>query len=297
MIASNIRRYYNLAPMKNPEIRAVVREALKEDVGDGDITSTLVVSSSHRSQGVILTREEAVVCGLGFAEEVFRLLDPRMTFTAKVRDGQKVKAGTVIVSLSGKTRAILTGERVALNFLSYLSAIATKTRRFCDAVKPYKAQILDTRKTTPGFRRIERYAVRCGGGVNHRFNLNDMVLLKDNHRIISRQTERLSETVRRLHVETHKKVEIEVDHLWELQEVLLAHPEMVLLDNMSVVELKKAVALTRKLCPFNRPLLEASGGITLENVNRIASTGVDRISIGSLTHSRKAIDMTLELAE
>jgi nicotinate-nucleotide pyrophosphorylase (carboxylating) len=220
-----------------------------------------------------------------------------MKFRANVKDGERIKGGTVIITLQGKTRAILTGERVALNFLSYLSAIATKTHQYCDAIQPYEAQILDTRKTTPGFRAIERYAVRCGGGVNHRFSLNDMVLMKDNHRVISRQTERLSETVRRLHVKTHKKVEIEVDHLWELQEVLLAHPEMVLLDNMSVDELKKAVALTRKLCPQKKPLLEASGGITLKNIKQVAATGVDRISIGSLTHSRQAIDMTLELAE
>ncbi len=283
--------------MRYEDIKKIVNTALKEDIDGGDITTTLVVGSDHHSRGVILSREEAVVCGLAFAEEVFNQLDPSMKFRANTKDGEKVKSGTVIITLQGKTRAILTGERVALNFLSFLSAIATKTRQYCDAVKSYKVQILDTRKTTPGLRMLERYAVRCGGGINHRFNLYDMVLMKDNHRIISRQRERLSETVRRLHLRTHKKVEIEVDHLWELREVLLAHPEMVLLDNMNVDELKKAVALTRKLCPHKRPLLEASGGITLKNVKKVAETGVDRISIGSLTHSRQAIDMTLELVE
>lgn len=283
--------------MRYEDIKKIVNIALKEDIDGGDITTTLVVGDDHQSRGVILSREEAVVCGLAFAEEVFNQLDPSMKFRANTKDGEKVKSGTVIITLQGKTRAILTGERVALNFLSFLSAIATKTRQYCDAVKSYKVQILDTRKTTPGLRMLERYAVRCGGGINHRFNLYDMVLMKDNHRVISRQRERLSETVRRLHLRTHKKVEIEVDHLWELREVLLAHPEMVLLDNMNVDELKKAVSLTRKLCPHKRPLLEASGGITLKNVKKIAETGVDRISIGSLTHSRQAIDMTLELVE
>jgi len=283
--------------MRQEDIKRIVSSALKEDINGGDITTTLVVGAAHQSRGVILSREEAVVCGLAFAEEVFRQLDPSMKFRANVKDGEKIKGGTVIITLQGRTRAILTGERVALNFLSYLSAIATKTSEYCAAVRRHNVQILDTRKTTPGFRLIERYAVRCGGGVNHRFNLNDMVLMKDNHRVISRQNERLSDTVRRLHLKTHKKVEIEVDHLWELQEVLLAHPEMVLLDNMTIEELKKAVNLTRKLCPHKRPLLEASGGITLKNIKKVAATGVDRISIGSLTHSRQAIDMTLELAE
>jgi nicotinate-nucleotide pyrophosphorylase (carboxylating) len=285
------------SPMQLKDIKRIVRSALEEDIAGGDITTTLVVGPAHRSQGVILSREETVVCGLAFAEEVFQQLDYSMHFKAHAKDGDKIKAGSALITLKGKTRAILTGERVALNFLSYLSAIATKTRQYSDAVKPHNVQILDTRKTTPGLRLMERYAVRCGGGSNHRFNLHDMVLMKDNHRVISRQRERLSDTVRRLHLKTHKKVEIEVDHLWELQEVLLAYPEMVLLDNMTITELKQAVALTRKLCPYNKPLLEASGGINLKNIKKVAATGVDRISIGSLTHSREAIDMTLELVE
>ncbi|MBF0618698.1 MAG: carboxylating nicotinate-nucleotide diphosphorylase [Candidatus Omnitrophica bacterium] len=283
--------------MKREEIRKIVHLALREDVGRGDITTNLLVTASHKTEGYILTREEAVICGLPFAREVFLALDPSMEVHFLAKDGEKVKAGSKIITLKGKTRSILTGERVALNFLSYLSAIASRTKRFCDAVDGYKAKILDTRKTTPGLRLMERYAVECGGGVNHRFNLNAMVLVKDNHRIISRQRERLSDTVRRLHRKTHKKVEIEVDHLWELEDVLLAHPEMVLLDNMTNDELKKAVALAKKICPEKRPLLEASGGITLANVREVAATGVDRISIGSLTHSRQAIDMTLELEE
>ena len=168
--------------MRYVDIKKIVSSALKEDVDGGDITTTLVTDAKHQSRGVILSREEAVVCGLAFAEEVFRQLDPAMKFRANTKDGEKIKGGTVIITLQGKTRAILTGERVALNFLSYLSAIATKTHQYCSVIHPYKVQILDTRKTTPGLRSIERYAVRCGGGMNHRFSLHDMVLMKDNHR-------------------------------------------------------------------------------------------------------------------
>ncbi len=285
-------------PMKKIDISRIVCLALKEDVGRGDITTNFLVPRMHKSRAIITSKEDAVVCGTAFASEVFRQLDHKLHVTFKHKDGDCLRKGDVVVSLEGRTRAILTGERVALNFLSYLSAIATQTRRFCDAVKPYDVQILDTRKTTPGQRLMERYAVACGGGINHRFNLNDMVLMKDNHRVISQKKERLSETVRRLHCKTHKKVEIEVDHLWELKDVLEAHPEMILLDNMSVSELKKAVNLIRKSCPEGkRPLLEASGGISLTNVHAVAATGVNRISIGSLTHTRTAVDMSLEIVD
>jgi nicotinate-nucleotide pyrophosphorylase (carboxylating) len=284
--------------MKKIDIAGIVRTALKEDVGRGDITTNLIVPALHKSRAVITVKEDAVVCGVAFAAEVFRQLDPRLRVTCRHKDGDLLRRGDVVVALEGRTRAILTGERVALNFLSYLSAIATQTRRFCDAVEPHDVEILDTRKTTPGYRLMERHAVACGGGVNHRFNLNDMVLMKDNHRVISQQKERLSDTVRRLHQKTHKKVEIEVDHLWELHDVLESNPEMILLDNMSVDELKKAVAMTREFYPKGRrPLLEASGGISLETIRQIAATGVDRISVGSLTHTRRAVDMSLEVLD
>jgi nicotinate-nucleotide pyrophosphorylase (carboxylating) len=284
--------------MKKDDIRKIVRCALKEDVGGGDITTNLLVPSLHRSRADIFSKEDAVVCGVAIASEVFCQLDPRMRVRVEHKDGGRVRKGDVLLRLEGRTRAILTGERVALNFLSYLSAIATLTRKFCDAVEPYNVQILDTRKTTPGQRPLERFAVVCGGGVNHRFNLNAMVLMKDNHRVISQKKERLAQTVRRLHQKTHKKVEIEVDHLWELKDVLEAHPEIVLLDNMSIAELKEAVAMTREFFPSGRrPLLEASGGIGLANAHAVAATGVDRISVGSLTHSRGAVDMSLEILD
>jgi len=293
-----MKKTFTASPMKKTDISRIVHFALKEDVGRGDITTNFLVPPMHKSRAVITTKEDAVVCGTAFASEVFRQLDHKLHVTFKHKDGDRLRKGDVVVCLEGRTRAILTGERVALNFLSYLSAIATQTRRFCDAVKPYPVQVLDTRKTTPGQRLMERYAVVCGGGVNHRFNLNDMVLMKDNHRVISQKNERLSETVRRLHCKTHKKVEIEVDHLWELKDVLEAHPEMILLDNMSVPELKKAVSLIQRSCPDGkRPLLEASGGISLSNIHAVAATGVNRISIGSLTHTRTAVDMSLEVLD
>ncbi len=284
--------------MHKDAIRTIVRVTLNEDVGAGDLTTNILIPPAHKSHAVIIAKEDAVLCGTALVLEVFRQLDPSLRVVLQHKDGDHIRPKDVLIRLEGRTRAILTGERAALNFLSYLSCIATKTRRFCDAVRPYPVKIFDTRKTTPGMRIFERYAVACGGGVNHRFNLNAMVLMKDNHRVTCRKNESLASTVRRLHRKTHKKVQIEVDHLWELKEVLEAHPEMVLLDNMSIAELKTAVRMTRKLFPPDkRPLLEASGGITLENVRKIAATGVDRISVGSLTHSRTAIDMSLEVAD
>ncbi|MEI8012075.1 MAG: carboxylating nicotinate-nucleotide diphosphorylase [Candidatus Omnitrophota bacterium] len=284
--------------MKKDDIQKIVRSTLQEDIGRGDITTNFLIPPHHQSRAVIIAKGKAVLCGCALVREIFRQLDPALDIVFEHKDGDPVDAKDVLIRLQGRTRAILTGERAALNFLSYLSAVATKTHDFCRAVKPYNVKILDTRKTTPAMRVFERYAVACGGGVNHRFNLNEMVLMKDNHRVVCRKHESLLATVRRLHRKTHKKVQIEVDHLWELKEVLEAHPEMVLLDNMSLAELKTAVRLTRKLFPLKkRPLLEASGGVTLKNVRRIAATGVDRISIGSLTHSRLAVDMSLEITD
>ncbi len=286
----------NMLPVA--DVRKLVKVALEEDVGTGDITTNLLIPESHKSCASIMSKEPSVVCGVDFVKEVFRQLDPKLTITIRKHDGDLVVHGDVIISLQGGTRAILTGERVALNYLSYLSAIATRTRDFCQAVKPYTACIMDTRKTTPGSRIIERYAVVCGGGVNHRFGLGHMVLIKDNHRAICAKKSSLADVVRLAHQKTSAKVEIEVDSLPELQDVLDASPEMILLDNMSPQDLKKAVRLTKARFPGkNRPLLEASGGINIHNVRMAAATGVDRISIGALTHSRKAIDMTLEVID
>jgi nicotinate-nucleotide pyrophosphorylase (carboxylating) len=296
LVASVLRRYYNqLNFMRHVIFKKIVQAALREDIGTGDVTTRLTISPKRMSEANIFYKQRAVVCGLELARMVFQSLDPGITFSAHVREGELVRPGQRIVHLRGKSRAILTGERVALNFLSYLSAIATHTRDFCEAIKPSRAIILDTRKTTPTLRVLERYAVCVGGGKNHRFDLGEMALLKDNHRVLAARPGDLARVVRELHNKTHKPVEIEVDTLEEFKEVLAASPEMVLLDNMSVAEMRRAVKIVRSLPRGRRPLLEASGGVTLKRVKAIAQTGVDRISIGALTHSRSSIDVSLEI--
>ena len=243
-----------------------------------------------------MARQRAVVCGLEIVQRIFCLLDKSVRVSCVVGDGVRVKPGQVLLRISGRARGILTGERVALNFLGRLSGIATVTRSFTDAVRGTKAVILDTRKTTPGLRHLERYAVRVGGGQNHRFDLGEMVLVKDNHRALSASADGgLAGMVRGLHHKTKKPVEVEVDTLKELEDVLRDPPGFVLLDNMSAVDLRKAVKMTALLPRARRPLLEASGGINLENVRAVAQTGVDRISIGALTHSAPCVDVSLEL--
>jgi nicotinate-nucleotide pyrophosphorylase (carboxylating) len=281
--------------MRNKLFKQIVREALREDIGAGDVTTQLTISPRRVSEANIFYKQRSVVCGLELARMVFESLDSGILFDAHVKEGDVACAGERVVHLRGKSRAILTGERVALNFLSYLSAIATHTRDFCDAIRPSRAIILDTRKTTPTLRVLERYAVCVGGGKNHRFDLGEMALLKDNHRALAARPGDLARVVRELHQKTHKPVEIEVDTLEEFKEVLTAHPEMVLLDNMSVEDMKLAVRMVRKMPRSARPLLEASGGVNLKNVKAIARTGVDRISIGALTHSRFVIDVSLEI--
>lgn len=282
----------------NPQfISALVRTALREDVGSGDITSRLVIPSAAAVEARIVSRSAAVVCGLEVAREVFRQVDSSIRVQVRVKEGDKVGAGTALVVLRGPARSVLTAERAALNFLSYLSGVASRTRQFCDAVRGYKAVILDTRKTTPGLRLPERYAVRCGGGQNHRDGLYDMVLIKDNHRFLSRKDETLDRTVLRVRARTQKKIEVEVDGLAELREVLPGQPDIVLLDNMSLRDMRKAVAMVGRLPAGARPLLEASGGITFKNVRNVAATGVDRISVGALTHSREAVDMSMEFVK
>ncbi|MBF0122789.1 MAG: carboxylating nicotinate-nucleotide diphosphorylase [Candidatus Omnitrophica bacterium] len=280
--------------MLNNKIKKIVRNALREDIGTGDVTTGLAVPAQLRANAVILFKEKAVVAGLEFAQEAFRALDPHCCFEMKHKDGDMVLAGTTVLGVKGKARAILTAERVALNFLSYLSSISTETRRYCDAIKPVKADILDTRKTTPGMRELERYVVRTGGGANHRFDLGEMVLLKDNHRAMNRFGS-LAEMVEDIRRRTHKPIEVEVDTINELEDVLRANPDMILLDNMSLAQLRRAVKIVHQLPRSRRPLLEASGGVTLKTVRAIAKTGVDRISVGALTHSRRAVDVSLEM--
>jgi nicotinate-nucleotide pyrophosphorylase (carboxylating) len=262
--------------------------ALAEDVGEGDVTTEATVDEDAIGTAELLLREPGVVCGLGVAEAVFRALDPDLRFEPLVDEGTSVPGGTAVARVTGPERAILTGERTALNFLARLSGIATLTRRYVDAVAGTGAAILDTRKTTPGLRALEKHAVVTGGGRNHRFGLDDGVLVKDNH---LRAAGSVATAVERLRSATPLPVEVECDTLEQVSEALAAGADAILLDNMSLDELRAAVALAR-----GRARLEASGGVTFENVRAIAETGVDEISVGALTHSARSLDVSLELS-
>lgn len=274
---------------------SLITQALKEDLGRGDITTNILISNRDQAQAIVLMKSPGVVCGLDVAAAVFRRLDPKIIIRKQAAEGDVVQRGQVLMTIKGRTRAILTAERVALNFLAFASSIATQTRFFVEAVKPHRVQILDTRKTIPTLRALQRYAVTIGGGVNHRFNLHDAVMIKDNHRVRCGATATLAETVRLMRQRTRKKIIVEVDTIKELRDVLTAHPDVVLLDNLRGASLKKAVALIKECPKKYRPLIEASGGISLKSVKLVAAAGVDRISIGALTHSIKSVDVSLEL--
>jgi nicotinate-nucleotide pyrophosphorylase (carboxylating) len=265
----------------------VVVAALAEDVGVGDVTTEATVGADAVGTAELLVREPGVVCGIDAAEAVFRALDPGVRFESLVEDGTLVESTTVVAVVTGPLRAILTGERTALNFLGRLSGIATLTRRYVDAVAGTGVAILDTRKTTPGLRRLEKHAVACGGGRNHRFGLDDGVLVKDNHLHAARS---VGAAVDRIRAATALPIEIECDTLAQVAEALAAKVDAILLDNMAADDLVTAVALVR-----GRARLEASGGITLENVRTLAETGIDEISVGALTHSARSLDVSLEL--
>jgi len=281
--------------MNTDKINALIRRALREDAVSKDITTNSLIPGTHTSQCVIIVKEDAVLCGLAIAKKVFQKLNKHIRFQTKFKDGAIVKRNTTIAIIKGKTRSLLTGERVALNFLGYLSGIATNTHNYVTKARRQRAKIYDTRKTTPGLRLLEKYAVKCGGGYNHRSNLSEHVLIKDNHRQACYPKQTIPQAIQRVKSKTKKTLEIEVDNLSQFKQALPAAPNMILLDNMTCAQMKKAVALTRTLPRNKRPLLEASGGITLSNVVNVARTGVNRISIGSLTHSHKAINVTMEL--
>ncbi len=278
--------------------RELIRLALAEDLGSrGDLTSAAVIPPEAVGSVSIVVRKPGVVSGLPIVPLVFAAVDPHVRVELHAHDGDRVYKGTVVAVLTGSTRSLLTGERTALNFLTHLSGIATLTRQFVDRTAGHPAKILDTRKTHPGWRLLEKYAVRCGGGVNHRMGLYDGVLIKDNHLaawvgLASRPT--LAEAVRRARAVSPPDVtiEVEVDSLAQLHDVLQANPDIVLLDNMPPVVMSEAVALRNASAPG--VLLEASGGVTLETVADAAATGVDRISIGALTHSAPALDLAFD---
>jgi len=262
-----------------------VRAWLAEDLGEGDLTSDALVPEDATAAASILLKERGVVSGLEVARAVFAELDPNVRFDPMTADGEQTEGE--IVRLEGRARALLGGERLALNLLGRLSGIATLTRRYVEAVAGTGAEILDTRKTTPGLRTLEKYAVRCGGGRNHRLALDDGILIKDNHLRVVGSIGAAVELAQA----TGAEVEVECDTLEQLEEALAAGADVILLDNMTPALLTRAVALTG-----GRAKLEASGGVTLENVRAIAETGVDFVSIGALTHSAQALDVSMEVA-
>ena len=274
------------------EIRRAVRAALAEDLGSGDVTTLATVPANAKSIASMHAREPLTVAGIEFAVAAFQQLSPKIRLQKITRDGQRVKAGAPLLKISGSSRAILSAERVALNFVQRLSGVASATAQFADAVKGTSARILDTRKTTPGWRRFEKYAVACGGGKNHRIGLFDMVLIKDNHLVALRNEKpnAIAAAVARARQKFPKlKVEVEADTLEQVAQATDAGADIILLDNMPPVRLRQAVKIIR-----GRAQTEASGGVNLETVRRIAQTGVDFISIGAITHSARAVDIGLD---
>jgi nicotinate-nucleotide pyrophosphorylase (carboxylating) len=284
---------------KNPELNqekvdSIVRHALVEDIGRGDITTQLTIPEDKEIKAVLLAKEDLVVCGISVAERAFKLTDNNIKFKALVKEGRPVKKGKTIANIEGKARNILTAERVALNLISMLSGIATKTREYVSHIEPYKVKITDTRKTLPGLRELQKYAVRTGGGYNHRMGLDEMILIKDNHIKVTEGYDKLPSVPKGF------KIEVEVQNLEEFKHALKFKPDVIMLDNMGIADIKEAVKI-RDNTTFNshhpRTKLETSGGINKENLRSIAESGVDIISIGELTHSVKAVDISLEVVD
>jgi nicotinate-nucleotide pyrophosphorylase (carboxylating) len=274
------------------DVRRLVRAALNEDVGAGDVTSEATIALDAQARAQMVARQALTLAGVEIAEMVFAEISPDTRVTRRARDGQRLERGDVMLEVAGPARAILAGERVALNFLQRLSGVATLTAQYVEAVRGTGAQILDTRKTTPGLRSLEKYAVTCGGGKNHRMGLFDMVLIKDNHlaALSGEKPNAITAAVRRARRKyPHFKVEVEADTPEQVQQAVDAGADIILLDNMSIEQLRAAVHLVA-----GRAKTEASGGITLQSARAIAETGVDFLSVGALTHSATAVDIGLD---
>jgi nicotinate-nucleotide pyrophosphorylase (carboxylating) len=286
--------------MNIAEIQPIIRLAIEEDLGKADITTDLLFADDAVSRWNIVSREEIVVCGMVVVKEILKHYDERLRLKINVNDGKTAYVGCKIATIEGPLRAMLGAERVMLNFLQRLSGIATTTRRYVRAIQGTKAKIYDTRKTTPGWRILEKYAVRCGGGHNHRLGLYDAVLIKDNHlaQLGKDFYPRLKKIIERARkVKGVKFIAVEVDHVDDQLNYILKIPgiDIVLLDNMGQWQLKHAVEMRKAMCGKNgKPLLEASGNITLSNVSEIANCGIDRIAIGAITHSAAAADIGLD---
>ncbi|MBL0385384.1 carboxylating nicotinate-nucleotide diphosphorylase [Tumebacillus sp. ITR2] len=270
-------------------IETIVRNALTEDIGFGDITTNSIVPTEKQGVGQLVTKEPGIIAGLDVAELTFRLVDPTLTIVRHAADGDQVPKGQLLMEVTGSARSILTGERVALNFLQRMSGIATRTSKFVELVRYYNAKIVDTRKTTPGLRVLEKHAVVVGGGRNHRFGLFDAVLIKDNHIEIAGGVKQAIIAAR--HQIPHTmRVEVEVENMEQIDEALEVKADIIMLDNMTPEQMDVAV---EKIA--GRALVEASGGVTEETIVEIAKTGVDYISIGALTHSIKSLDISLDI--
>lgn len=270
-----------------PHWTDIIKSALYQDIGRGDITTNAIVVAGQKAEAVLVAREDLVVCGLSVMAEVFKLLDSRIRMIPETPDGGGVCAGNIICTIEGPARGILTGERVALNFFQNLSAVATLTRRFVEQVEGTNARIVDTRKTTPGLRQLQKYAVRIGGAHNHRMGLDDGVLIKENHIALAGGVTEAIKLVESAVSHLHR-IEVECVSLDQVREALAAGAQAILLDNMDLEMLHRAVAIAG-----GKALLEASGNISLENVRTVAETGVDLISVGALTHSAGSKDVSL----
>lgn len=273
------------------QVEGIIRQALSEDIGSGDVTTNTIIPKEATTEAIIYAKEDGVVAGLPVVELVFSLVDPLIKCERMLEEGTDVTQGQELIKLKGPARGILTGERVALNFLQRLSGIATKTRKIVEGLTYYKTKIVDTRKTTPGLRVLEKYAVVMGGGRNHRFGLYDAILIKDNHIKVAGGIQKAISLARSQASHT-MKIEVEVESLEGVQEALDARADIIMLDNMDLEMMGQALDLIQ-----GKAIVEASGGITEERVLEMAKLGVDLISMGSLTHSVKALDISLDVGE
>jgi nicotinate-nucleotide pyrophosphorylase (carboxylating) len=290
-----------MRPLNIEKVRPIIHMAIAEDLGQGDLTTELIFKEDKVAKANIISREEIVVCGMDVVREILRLYNPKLKLRVLIEDGKPAYVGAKIAVIEGPLRSMLSAERVMLNFLQRLSGIATTTRKYVRAIQGTRAKIYDTRKTTPGWRLIEKYAVRCGGGYNHRLGLYDAIMIKDNH--LAQFGRNFQPKLRKVVCEARKVkgvrfVAVEVDHVDDQLNYVLEVPgiDIVLLDNMGQWQLKHAVEMRNAMCGKKRkPLLEASGNISLSNVSAIAECGVDRIAVGSITHSAAAVDIGLDI--
>jgi nicotinate-nucleotide pyrophosphorylase (carboxylating) len=289
------------------KIRDIVQLAIKEDIGDGDITSKIFIPDGSESEGMLVAKEAGIVAGLPVAGYVLSQIDENLIFTSNIEDGSMVRKGTILGSVKGLTLSLLSAERMVLNFLQRLSGIATSTNMFAERIKGYRTQIMDTRKTAPGWRYLEKYAVRAGGGINHRMGLYDQILIKDNH-LKAMGTEKENDTISRLvkkareQIKNGTPIEVEVEDLCQIREVMDAGVDIILFDNMEPSKIREAVEMVKEFensrdAGNGRAILtEASGNITIENVEEYADAGVDRISVGAITHSVRVLDISFDIS-